>query len=426
MVSVDEEKLAVEVEPVAPSLRAIPSWEGEMIPVDYEVATEVGALRERFAKSSDTELIKKYADEWKMNDDAIRKVAETISEHVKNFDLPTDRGIVVEKFENCSVIHSCVGTLVNAAIAVALASLLSAKHGINVATQTDPYRIGLITPFKMDSYFVAKELQNLPPSQLETVIVTSVEGSDMFAWRHWQVARRFGAVERAAEYRANRARFLVDVFRHTPLNQETKREIFLEKIDLEGAKEVISMIQSGMIKVVSSEEKIESCSPLAVPIVDKVVPHDLLRPAVPTRALADIVRERLQSETVKLVCMHKADWQGLRTVRDLSNVIRCPICRSTLVAVTYSRDEQLHKIAKKKLQRRILSSEEDHEWKRGWTSASLVQNSGKRAVVAMSARGVGPTTAIRILRRFVRTEEEFYIEILKAERDYARTRMFWS
>jgi ATP-dependent Lhr-like helicase len=256
--------------------------------------------------------------------------------------------------------------------------------------------------------------------------MTSVEGSETFAWRHWQVARRFGAVERAAEYRANRARFLVNVFKDTPLNQEAKREIFLEKLDLEGAKEVISMIQSGIINVTTSEEKTESCSPLAVPIVDKVVPHDLLRPAVPTKALADIVRERLQSETVKLVCMHKADWQGIRTVKDLPSVIRCPICKSTLVATTYLRDEQLQKIVKKKLQRKTLTGEENHEWSRGWTSASLVQNSGKRAVVAMSGRGVGPATAIRILRRFVRTEEEFYIEILKAERDYARTRMFWS
>ena len=426
VVSVDEEKLTVDVEPVAPSLKAIPSWEGEMIPVDYKVANEVGLLRKLVAGSPDTELIEKCANDFKMNPEATRKVTETIREHVKDFDLPTDKSIVVEKFENCVVIHSCFGSLVNAAIAVALASLLSAKHGINVATQTDPYRIGLITPFKMDAYFVAKELQQLTPTQLETIIMTSVEGSETFAWRHWQVARRFGAVERAAEYRANRARFLVNVFKDTPLNQEAKREIFLEKLDLEGAKEVISMIQSGIINVTTSEEKTESCSPLAVPIVDKVVPHDLLRPAVPTKALADIVRERLQSETVKLVCMHKADWQGIRTVKDLPSVIRCPICKSTLVATTYLRDEQLQKIVKKKLQRKTLTGEENHEWSRGWTSASLVQNSGKRAVVAMSGRGVGPATAIRILRRFVRTEEEFYIEILKAERDYARTRMFWS
>jgi ATP-dependent Lhr-like helicase len=96
-----------------------------------------------------------------------------------------------------------------------------------------------------------------------------------------------------------------------------------------------------------------------------------------------------------------------------------------LIAATYPRDETLIKIARKKLQRKSLSLEEEREWQRGWTSASLVQTSGKKAVIAMSGRGVGPTTAIRVLRRFCRTEEEFYTEILKAEREYARTRMFW-
>jgi ATP-dependent Lhr-like helicase len=141
--------------------------------------------------------------------------------------------------------------------------------------------------------------------------------------------------------------------------------------------------------------------------------------------LADITKERLQSEVVRLICMHKGDWQGIRAVRSLPNEIRCPSCRSNLVAVTYERDEQLLKIAKKRLHRGKLTPEEEHEWKRGWLSASLVQTSGRRAAIAMSARGVGPSTAIRILRRFVRNEEEFYTEILKAEREYARTRMFW-
>jgi ATP-dependent Lhr-like helicase len=101
------------------------------------------------------------------------------------------------------------------------------------------------------------------------------------------------------------------------------------------------------------------------------------------------------------------------------------MCKSTLIAATYPRDEKLIKIARKKLQRKSLSPEEDRQWQRGWLSASLVQTSGRRAIVAMSGRGVGPTTATRILRRFCRTEEEFYTEILKAEREYARTRMFW-
>ncbi|TMI23162.1 DEAD/DEAH box helicase, partial [Candidatus Bathyarchaeota archaeon] len=45
VLSVDEEKLHVEVEPAPPSLTAIPGWEGDMIPVQMDVASEVGRLR---------------------------------------------------------------------------------------------------------------------------------------------------------------------------------------------------------------------------------------------------------------------------------------------------------------------------------------------------------------------------------------------
>ncbi len=45
VIAVNEDQLSVEVEPTAPTLNAIPSWEGEIIPVSYEVASEVGKLR---------------------------------------------------------------------------------------------------------------------------------------------------------------------------------------------------------------------------------------------------------------------------------------------------------------------------------------------------------------------------------------------
>jgi len=426
VIAVNEEKLSVEVEPVTPSLTAIPSWEGEIIPVDYAVSEQVGILRRRIAQEVlKTSGSREAASELPINPEAMEKVTDTIREHTNEYELPTESKIIVEKFENCIVIHTCFGNLVNSTLAAALACLLAAKYGINVATQTDPYRIGLIVPFKINAQLVANELRKLMPEDLEKIVLGSMEETELFAWRHWHVARRFGAVERKADYRANRSRFLVSVYRDTPINRETRREVLLEKFDLEQSKLILQKMCQGEISVEAVEQKGLSCSPLAMPIIDKVIPHDLLRPAIPAKALAEIVKERLLSETMRLVCFYKADWEGLRTVRTLQETIRCPICKSTLIAATYPRDENLIKIARKKLQRKPLSPEEEREWQRGWTSASLVQTSGKRAVVAMSGRGVGPTTAIRILRRFCRTEEEFYTEILKAEREYARTRMFW-
>jgi len=72
-----------------------------------------------------------------------------------------------------------------------------------------------------------------------------------------------------------------------------------------------------------------------------------------------------------------------------------------------------------------LEIEETEMWNRAWKSAGLVQNNGKKAVIVLASRGVGPTVATRILRKYVRKDSDFYKEILKAEREYQRTRSFW-
>ena len=333
--------------------------------------------------------------------------------------------MVVEKFENCIVIHACYGSMVNDTLAMILASVLSAKYGVSMATQTDAYRIALICPFKIEPETVAMELQKFTPDDVETVLVQTLQVSDMFAWRHWHVARRFGVVERKADYRSNRARMLVRAMKNTPLTEETQREVLLEKFDLPVAKEIVGRIQNREIVIDVARERAQSCSPYATPIIDKIIPHDLLRPVVPSKSLTDIVKERLLTGTARLVCMFNGDWDALRVVGDLSEKIRCPKCRSTLVAATYEGNDSLVSLVKKKKKGTKLSQEEEHDWRQGYLSASFVQTQGKRAVIDMTGRGVGPATAARVLRKLHRTEQDLYADILKAEREYARTRLFW-
>jgi ATP-dependent Lhr-like helicase len=272
---------------------------------------------------------------------------------------------------------------------------------------------------------VALELSKFTPDDVETVLIQALETSDLFAWRHWHVARRFGLVERKADYRTNRARMLVRAMKDTPVNLETQREVLLEKFDLPTTKDIVAKIQTREIVIDVAQERAESCSPYATPIIDKIIPHDLLRPAVPSKSLTDIVKERLLTGTVRLVCMFNGDWDAVRVVGDLSVEIHCPKCRSTLIAATYQTNDTLSTIVKKKKKGAKLTPEEEHNWRQGSLSASLVQTKGKEAVIVMSGRGVGPATAIRILRRIHRTEQDLYVNILKAEREYARTRLFW-
>jgi ATP-dependent Lhr-like helicase len=205
---------------------------------------------------------------------------------------------------------------------------------------------------------------------------------------------------------------------------EALREIYVEKMDLENSENVLEMIQDGQIDVEVTSRRREY-SPLALPILDRIAPQDILRPAIPTKALLDVIRDRLGTAEVRLVCVFNGDYNGVRNIRGLPNTIRCPNCSSTLLAATHPRDILLIKVIKKKISKRKFSLDEEKTWQRAWKSASLVQTYGKKALIALVARGVGPTNAVRILHKYHPTEDDFNTDIIRAERDYARTRMFW-
>ncbi len=377
VLSVDEEKLHVEVEAAPPSLTAIPE-----------------------------------------------KVSSTLALQMKQAKLPSDKLVLVEGFENSVIIHTCAGNLVNEALSNAMAALFGSRFGSNIATQVDQYRFALIFPRPVSAYMVAEEFGKLTPNDLESMINETVEHSDLFAWKHWHVLRRIGAVSRAAEYKARQARLLVDIFKNSIANRETRRELFAEKLDVEGAKKLLSMIGSGDV-LLEAVQDAGQCTPLALPLLDRIVPHGLLRPAVEEASIIEVIKSRLLSTKLRLLCINCGKWDGIRTVDNLQEQIRCPKCRSTLIAATYLSNDALPKIIQKKLQRKKLESEEEKEWMTAWRSAGLLQTYGRKAGLVMAARGVGPTTATRLLRNRTGGEDDLYLSILRAEREFERTRMFW-
>src|SRR2546426_651736 len=416
VISVDEEKFHVEVEAAPPSLKAIPGWEGDMIPVQMDVASEVGKMRRTLALSGQSESGLEEAER--------ERVASTLSLQGKQAKIPSDKLVLIEGFENSVIVHTCAGNLVNEALANAMAALFGSRLGSNIATQVDQYRFGLIFPRPVSAHMVAEEFRKLTPNDLESMIHETVEASDLFAWKHWHVLRRIGAVSRQAEYKARQARLLVDIFKNSIANKETRRELFAEKLDVEGAKKILSMISAGEISIDVIQDA-GQCTPLALPLLDRIVPHGLLRPAIEETSIIDVVKSRLLSTKLRLLCMNCGEWDGIRTVDNLQDKVRCPKCRSTLIAATYLSDDALPKIILKKMRSAKLSGEEEKEWMTAWRSAGLLQTYGKKAGLVLAARGVGPTTATRILRNRSGGEDSLYLSILRAEREFERTRMFW-
>ncbi len=425
IVSVDEDELEIQVESVYQSLAAVPSWEGETIPVPFEVAQEVGKIRRMVAQNTSEDFWFEFLEKYQLDDDSIKKAYGFISKNADlGFSVPTDRKIVIECLSNYSIIHSCFGSLVNNTLAIMIASILTSKLGVNVATQADPYRIALITPISLRAGTLKKELMGLRGEDIEPLLRVVLGETSMFAWRLWQVGRRFGAVMSDSDFRLFRARMLVKALQDTPIFEEALREVFVEKLDVKNTKKVFDMIREGFIEVVTVPRSKEA-SPFALPLLDRIAPHDVLRPAEPIHEIVELVKERIGSKSVRLVCVFNADYEGVRRVLNLPDRISCPKCGSTLMAATYLSDRDLRRIVEKKMSGKKLTGEEKKEWMRGWKSASLVQNYGKQAIIALAAHGVGPQKATSVLRRFHPSEEHFYMDLVKAEREYVRTRAFW-
>jgi ATP-dependent Lhr-like helicase len=134
---------------------------------------------------------------------------------------------------------------------------------------------------------------------------------------------------------------------------------------------------------------------------------------------------RLEDERVVLACTACGAHRKKRVGDVTDEDIPCEHCGSVLVAALNPRsvEEDLKVLAKRKDD--DLTKEGRDRLKRILTNATLVWGNGRRAVVALSARGVGPAKAGKVLAMRYPTEEAFLRALLAEEVLYARTKRFW-
>ena len=104
---------------------------------------------------------------------------------------------------------------------------------------------------------------------------------------------------------------------------------------------------------------------------------------------------------------------------------RCPRCGVGFVAPVKTDPRRASEVVRKAWRRERLSREERRLFDEIREAANLVLTYGRRAVEALSATGVGPATAKRVLQALVFGEEAFYRALVEAEQRYLRTRRYW-
>jgi ATP-dependent Lhr-like helicase len=141
----------------------------------------------------------------------------------------------------------------------------------------------------------------------------------------------------------------------------------------------------------------------------------------------DKMKMAIEARTATLMCMSCGEWLAEKKVRSLSEQPSCEKCESKLLALLYpSQDaKRLREFLMKRLEGKELAEEELKDLAHARRTADLILSYGKKAIIALEVKGVGPETAFRILGKMHPKEEEFYMDLLKAKIQYLRTREYW-
>jgi len=392
------------VEPAKKADGELPSWEGEQIPVPFSVAREVGEIRRR-----------RNITAYTADGDSISFAQRFLTEMDKNHSLvPSDTLITLENTGDGVVCNICAGHKTNEALGRVLSILISARHGTTVGLDLDAYRILLRLPSSIRSADVRDFILSLDPSHMPGILRLALKRTALFKWKLVQVAKKFGAIDPDADYEKISIQRLLEYFDGTVIQKEAFRELLSDYMDIETAASVVGRIKDGSIHVALGPPSMIGAGGL-------LSSRDQIPPPSADQAVLATLKRRLDQDDVLLVCMNCREWKSRTVVSRVPDTPQCPKCGARLIAALKPYEDEsflsLRKSRKTKEDRAIEQ--------RFLKNANIVLSSGKKAVIALSARGVGPENASRILATLT-DGDAFYREIMKAERNFIQTHRYWS
>lgn len=363
VLSVVDDELVVE--PSKDVSAAIPDWVGEEIPVAPLVAARVAR--------------------------ALGTGSSAFSKKQAAFFTPSASQWVVEAEGPVVVVHSFLGHKGNEALSKLLAFSFAAK-GKSVRTRAGAYHVLVEFSKKADGFAVAEVLTAWRGKTVTDFLKSRLIDSPLFASRFVHVAKRFGFLRKDRDYQAVSVKRLAAVMADSVLAEEVFSELFYEKLDVAVLENALSSF--------SVSVHAGGFSPLAKHAVALGGFSELIATAEPTEKVVAAFAEELRLKTVQLHCGY-CNQRFTKALGALKNA-ECMFCGSPRVfPESYSA---------KKDQRLVMD---------------LVAAYGKNALIALSAYGVGPEAAKRILSRLHKSEDDLFYDLLQAQKDFIRTKKFW-
>jgi len=434
IVQIEEETGTVYVVPSEDPFAALPGWDGEILPVPFTLAQEVGKLRERMTrelkKEADPEKVaEKLASELATDKTTLLESTQEIHEQMKEAVIPTHNIVLIEGFDRFVVMHACYGETVNRTLGAIFDAILS-DHELITGWWNNGYRILIEMACKIEQ----RELDRLPPllfklkpEEVDKAFDDYLKARFPFSYKMKFVAERFGALPRGKTMGPERLAKLPSRFQKTPIYEETIRETMLEKVDIPTVKKIMESVAKGETKV-TTLLRLSKPTPLGYRILAKYA--EIPELMAPERVLLNNIermKRAIQARRPSLLCLSCGHHSEHKRIRELPDKVTCEKCGSGLLADLHPIQDpkRVIDILKRRLKGKELATEELEQLTHARRTADLVLSHGKKAVIAFQVKGVGPETAFRILGKMHPTEDDFYMDLLHAKIQYLRTKPFW-
>ena len=420
----------VYVKPIEDPTAAIPGWDGEILPVPFETAQEVGLLRRKIAQAilgglSETATISLH--EAPVERYALRMATEEVREMIDSgFPVPDDKTVLAEGYDNFLVLHCAFGEGVNRGLGY-LSDYVCSGKGLIRNWWADGYRLLVELSVQASQNFLQEFTGKLFGLATEVVDETFRKYLDLhfpFGSTMKFVAERFGVLPHGIYLGDLDLDELWQRNKETPIGLETIREVRMSKVDLNNLKEVLDMI--GRKEVQIQLHVTQKPSPLAYRMLNQfaAVPEMMAPETVQIDSLARMKRT-IEHHQVQLLCMNCGESEEEKQVKDMPEQPHCSRCGSGLLAAFHRSNSFAKESVLKRLNGQGLSADEQKALSETRRNADVVLSYGKKGIIAMSVRGIGPQTAARILARMHLDEAQFYKDLLDAKILYMETRQYW-
>jgi ATP-dependent Lhr-like helicase len=412
----------VYVRPVEDPTGSIPSWIGEEIPVPYAIAQEVAEIRglveeKLHSGESPAQISASLCEKYPANEETIlHALAETVEQVNAGWAVPTPHRVVVEDWGEFVILHSNFGSLINRALAQLLGEVLSDKLGRGIVVQHDPYRIFVQTMGAMSAQRIVEvfnEIKVLSPQLIRVTLTRSTIKTGLFKRRVIQVARRFGALKKWADFSNVSLQKLISSFEGTPIYEEGLKEVFSKDLDAGGLVMVLKRILDGDVGFQVVETGGDATPVARVGIERVSMKTDLIPPEKMRAVLIAAAKARLLNETGNFVCASCWDYMETMQIKDLPDKPKCPRCGSYALGMLKVDEDKAMPLIEKKTH---LAKGEEKMQMHAKQTAELIEKYGKAAAVALSARRVPIPDVAAVLEKEPKLSDNFYDLVMEAER----------